>query len=96
MSYKSLTRGEFHAPHHRNPESRMITLIVLVIHLAIQQLHTNSHSVLLGDLRHLRQARDAVRDPVRIAAAGAIAKHRDEIRDLGLGRQRNCCRQLIH
>ena len=86
MSYSSFTRGESTAFTTATPKAGVIALVILVIHLAVEQFNAQGDAVILGEFLDAIQARDAVVDAFLIAHAAARAEQRDDVGNLGVGR----------
>ena len=79
MSYSSFTRRRCHALHDFHAEPGVISHIIGMVHLRVQQLHAHRHSLLLGQRRNLLQSVDRRRDALGVALSLAIAEHRDDV-----------------
>ena len=84
---KQLHPRRIHAFHHLRAEGRVVALIVVVIDLAVQQLHTDRDAMMFGERRDAAQTRDTRLDALCIRAPLPVPEHRDEIRD-ALGRRK--------
>jgi hypothetical protein len=73
-----------HALHHVDTPRRTVGLIVLVVDLAVQQLHAHRDAAIFGYLLDAAQPFDAIGLALFIAHAIAIAAERDHVGNLGL------------
>ena len=75
---------------------RPIPLIVLVIHLAVQELDADRDAVALGRWGDTLEPRHTRLGGLRVAPSLPVAEHGNEVRDPMLGRQRQCPLELAH
>src|SRR5688572_13747122 len=68
-----------HPPHHRYAERGVISLVVWVIHLAVQQLETDGYPMLLGQHLDAVEPGNAARNRLGVAASATVAEHRDDV-----------------
>src|SRR5437867_2995182 len=82
--------------HHPGAERRVVTLIVVMIDLAVQQLDTDRDAMALGERRDSAQTSHACLDALRIRASLPIAEHGNQIRDALLSRERQRALELTN
>ncbi len=85
-----------HLLDHLDPEPGAVALVVLVVDLAVEELHADRDPVLLGRLLHLVEPIHAVLDRVVVGSALAVAEERDQVRHLGLGRLGQGVEEPVH
>ena len=79
---QQLDAGRVDRLHDRDAERRPVALVVGVVHLAVQELHANRHAVVLADLLHAIQPRDAVGNGLLVAHPALVAEEGDDVRHL--------------
>jgi hypothetical protein len=73
----------------------VVALVVLVVDLAVEELHAHGDRMLLGERLDLRQAFDRCRNARRVGLAGAVAEHGDHVRYLVLRGERDRALELL-
>jgi hypothetical protein len=72
----------------------VVALIILVIHLAVQQLKTNRNAGVLGDFLHAIQPGHAIFQTLGVGLSAAIAGKRDHVGHAGCFRARDVLAKL--
>ena len=77
------------------PKAGVVTLIILVIHFAIEQLDAKRDTVILSEFLDPIQARDAIVDAFLVAHPAPCAEQRDDVRNFGVGRPDDASARLF-